>query len=102
MVIGKPGKPVIMEEVTDPDELAAARLRREHFDRNADWLQDHAGEVYEPNRGKNIVIAGQRVFAAETPEAAWALVEAAGIDDPGSFILYVPTEKLSRIYVHRG
>lgn len=102
MVIGQPGRPVIMEEVTDPEELAAARVRREQFDRNVDWLQAHADDVYEANRGKNIVIAGQQVFAADEPEDAWALVETAGIQDSGSFIMYVPKEKMLRIYVHRG
>ena len=38
--------PLVMEEMTDPQELAKARAQRERFDRNAAWLQAHAVEVY--------------------------------------------------------
>jgi len=68
---------VVMEEVTDADELARARAQRERFDRNAAWLQAHAVEVYTHYRGKCVVIAGEELFAADTPEEAWALATAA-------------------------
>src|SRR2546426_1132511 len=37
--------PMVMEEVTDPEELAKARMQRARFDRNSAWLQAHAKEV---------------------------------------------------------
>ena len=33
---------VVMEEVSDADEIAQARRQRERFDRNAAWLQRHS------------------------------------------------------------
>jgi len=92
---------VVMEEVTDPDDLARARAQRERFDKNAAWLQAHAAEVYTRYRGKCVVIAGEELFAAETPEEAWALAAAAHPEDDGSFIRYIPREKVAWIYAHQ-
>jgi len=91
---------VVMEEVTDPDDLARARAQRERFDKNAAWLQAHAAEVYTRYRGKCVVIAGEELFAADTPEEAWALAAAAHPEDDGSFIRYIPREKAAWIYAH--
>ena len=92
--------PLVMEEITDPDELAKARAQREPFDRNAPWLQAHATEVYTRHRGKCICIAGGELFVADTPEAALALATAAHPEDDGSFLRYIPREKLDRIYAN--
>lgn len=89
---------VIMEEVTDPRELAEARRLRERFDRNSAWLQSHAADVYTRHRGQFVCIAGEELFAADTAEAALALAAAAHPDDNGLFIRYIPREKLARIY----
>ena len=89
---------VVMEEVTDPAELAQAQAQRERFDRNWAWFKARATEVYERFRGQCVVIAGEKIFAADEPEAAWALAKAAHPDDDGSFIIYVPREKAPRIY----
>jgi hypothetical protein len=45
-----------------------------------------------------VVIAGEEIFAADKPEPAWALAKAAHPWDDGSFIIYVPREKVARIY----
>lgn len=92
---------VVMEEVTDPEELAKARAQRERFDRNSAWLQAHAAEVYTHYRGKCICIAGEELFVADTPEEALALATAAHPEDDGSFLRYIPREKLARIYAHQ-
>jgi hypothetical protein len=89
---------VIMEEVTDPAELAQARAQRERFDRNWAWFKARATEVYERFRGQCVVIAGEEIFAANEPEAAWVLAKAAHPEDDGGFITYVPHEKMARIY----
>ncbi len=93
--------PIVMEEVTDPVELAKARAQRERFDRNAAWLQAHAHEVYSKNRGKCICIAGEELFVADTPQEANALGEAAHPDDDGSFVHYIPKEKIPRVYANQ-
>lgn len=92
--------PLVMEEVTDPEQLGKARAQRERFDRNAAWLHAHASEVYTRHRGKCICIAGEELFVADTPEAALALGATAHPDDDGSFVHYVPREKLARIYAN--
>ena len=91
---------IVVEEVTDPGENDAARARRERFDRNSAWLQAHAREVYSHYRGKCVVIAGEELFAADTPEDAWALADAAHPEDDGSFIRFIPREKMARIYAN--
>jgi hypothetical protein len=91
---------IIMEEVTDPKELAKAQAQRERFDRNSAWLQAHALEIYARHRGKCICIAGEELFAADTPEEALALAKAAHPEDNGAFLRYLPREKMARIYAH--
>jgi hypothetical protein len=93
--------PIVMEEVTDPKEIAPARAQRERFDRNAAWLQAHAQEVYRRHRGKCICVAGEEIFVADTPEEAMQLATAAHPDDNGSFVQYIPRERFARIYVNR-
>jgi hypothetical protein len=92
---------VVMEEVTDPTQLNQAQLQRERFDRNWAWFKARATEVYERFRGQCVVIAGEEIFAADEPEAAWALAKAAHPEDNGSFIIYVPREKVARIYSYQ-
>lgn len=91
---------IVMEEVTDPAELAAFRARRAQFDRNAAWLHSHAKEVYPNHRGKYICIAGGELFAADTVEEALAKATAAHPDDAGRFVHYIPKEKIPRVYAH--
>jgi hypothetical protein len=91
---------IVMEEVTDPEELAKAQAQRVRFDRNTAWLQVHAAEVYPRNRGKCICIAGEELFVADTPEEVLALAKAAHPDDDGYFLHYIPREKLARIYAN--
>ena len=63
---------IIMEEVTDPEELAQARALDERFARNSAWLQGHATEIYTHYRGKCICVAGEELFVADTPEEVLA------------------------------
>jgi len=92
--------PIVMEQVTDAHELAVARHRREQFDRNSDWLQAHASEVFSQHRGKCICIAGAELFVADTAGEALALATAAHPNDKGRFVHYVPREKVARIYAN--
>ncbi len=90
--------PIIMEEVTDPVEVAKARARFEMFDRNWAWLKAHIPNAYEANRGKMICISGEELFSADTVEEAVALAKVAHPEDEGRFTMYVPREKMFRIY----
>ena len=91
---------VIMEEVTNPEELAKARVRRERFERNWAWFQAHVSEIYSQHRGKCICIAGEELFTADTPKEAIALATAAHPEDEGRFVHYIPREKVIRIYAY--
>lgn len=94
-------RPPIIEiiEVTDPQELAEARRRREQFDRNSEWLRHHIPEVHAPlNRGKVLCIAGQEAFFSDTVEEAVARATAAHPDDQGWFTRYIPRQKVTMIY----
>jgi hypothetical protein len=93
--------PIIMEEVTDPEELAQARARHERFARNSAWLQRHATEIYRQYRGKCIGVAGEALFVADTPEEVLAQARAAHPEEKGSILLrYIPREKVARIYAY--
>jgi hypothetical protein len=92
--------PIVMEEVTDPAELAAAWARRQQFDRNFAWLQSHAGEIYANHRGKCVCVAGQELFVADTGSEALAKATAAHPEDEGHFVHYIPLEKVPRIYAN--
>ena len=90
--------PVVMEEVTDPAELARARAPDERFERNLEWFQGHAREIYAAHRGKVICVAGEELFVADTTDEVLALATAAHPEDDGRFTLYIPREKMARIY----
>jgi hypothetical protein len=93
--------PIIMEEVTDPAELAAAHMRRERFQRNSDWLQRHATEIYRQHRGKCICVAGEELFIADTPEDVLAQARAVHPEEQGSILIrYIPRKKVARIYAY--
>ena len=94
--------PVVMEDVTDPEELAKAQAQRERFDRNSAWLQAHVAEIYSRYRGKCICIAGEELFVADTPEEVLELggepiAAAARVLDPAddrTGLLYDPPDAL--------
>ena len=85
---------IIMEEMTDPEELATACIQDERFDRNWAWLQTHAAEVYTRHRGKCICIAGEELFVADTPEEVLAFATAAHLDDDGRFVHYITSHEI--------
>lgn len=92
--------PIVLEDVTDPAELAEARAQRKQFDRNSAWLQAHASDVYSKHRGMCICIAGEELFVADTASEAVAQATIAHPDDKGRFVHYIPKDKVPRIYAH--
>jgi hypothetical protein len=95
-----PGQMLIVEEVTDSAELAAARVQDERFERNVAWLRKHAAEVYSRHRGKFVCIAGAELFVADTAEEALDRARTAHPEDNGRYLRYIPRERLARIYAH--
>jgi hypothetical protein len=90
-----------MEEVTDPTEIATFEARWAQAQRNSDWLQAHAHEIYTQHRGKFIVVAGEELFVSNTPEEALALARAAHPEDEGRIIRYIYPKKMARIYANQ-
>ena len=93
-----PANKIVLEEMTDPVELAKAAARRVQNDRNFAWFQTHAQEVYDNHQGKCICIAGEELFVGDTPREVFALATAAHPEDKGRFVLTIPKQKLRRIY----
>jgi len=91
----------IIEEVSEPDEIARALAQDERHRRNSEWLQAHWAEVLPQARGKFLAVAGQEPFIADTPAEAWAWVEAAHPEDNGAIVRYIRTETGPRIYADR-
>jgi hypothetical protein len=92
--------PVVMEEVTDPTEIAAFEARWAQAQRNSNWLQAHAHEIYTWHRGKFIVVAGEELFVGDTPEEALALAKDTHPEDEGRIIRYIYPKKMARIYAN--
>lgn len=90
--------PIEIEEIVDSEELAVARLQRQRFDRNMQWLQDNINSVYRQHRGRFICIASQELFVADRVEDAIALAESAHPEDDGRFTRYIPKQKVARLY----
>jgi len=94
--------PILLEEITDPIQLAEARARQERLERNWAWFEKRAADIYRRNRGQCISVAAEQLFVADTAEEALALAKAAHPGDDGRFTRYVPREKVARIYAHQG
>jgi hypothetical protein len=92
---------VTFDEITDPEELARSRARRERFARNLAWFEAHALEIGQQHRGRCICIAGEELFAADTAEGVLAQARAAHPEDDGFFLHYIPVTRGPKVYAHR-
>jgi hypothetical protein len=101
MITSKQGV-ITVEDITQPTQLAQAAARRSRFDLNWAWFEAHAPEIYAACRGKCVCIAGRELFVADAAEQALGQAYAAHPDDDGRFTLYIPKERMIRIYAHRG
>lgn len=93
--------PLVIEEVTDPAEIARCRAQDEHARRNSDWLQAHWPDLLPRARGKFVAVAGQEAFIADSAEEAWARAAEAHPKDGGALCQYVFPQGGPRIYAHR-
>lgn len=89
----------IMEVVTDPVECAEAARRKELCERNWEWLEAHATEVYS-HRGEYICIAGQELFVGDTVSEVLSAADDAHPDDDGRFTLYIPVKRGLHTHAH--
>lgn len=94
--------PIVIEEVTDPEQIARIQAQHKQMQRNSDWLQAHWPDVLPQARGRFLAVACQEAFIADTWEDAWAMAKAAHPEDNGALLQYVRPEKGPRIYAHRG
>lgn len=92
--------PIVMEEITDPEENARFRASMAQAELNADWLEAHVPEIYGNHRGKYILVAGQELFVGHTVQEAVAQAKAAHPEDEGSLTRYIPLKKMVRIYAN--
>ncbi len=91
----------VIEEVTDPTEIARERAQHQRAKRNSDWLQAHWSDLLPAARGKFVAIAGQEAFIADTPEEAWAQAARAHPEDDGALCQFVFPHTGPRFYGHR-
>ncbi|MFT3878305.1 MAG: hypothetical protein QM703_01435 [Gemmatales bacterium] len=93
----KPLPPIVMEEITDPEFIAGHRRRIAAWEKNLSWMNAHVDEVYAKHKGKCICVAGQELFAADTPQEARALAKAAHPNDEEIYSRYIPRNNQPRI-----
>ncbi|MGL4554566.1 MAG: hypothetical protein ACRC33_25665 [Gemmataceae bacterium] len=93
---------MIIEEVTDPAEVAMyqAVFAAAHLNRR--WLEANWSAVLPQAFDEYLAVAGQEPFIADTPQEARALAEAAHPGDQGSFVRFVSSHRGPRIYANRG
>ena len=89
----------VIEDVTNPDDIARFRAQDARHRRNSEWLQTHWADVLPQARGKFLAVAGQEAFIADTPAQAWAWVDQTHPEDNGATVEYVRPEKGPRIYL---
>jgi len=91
----------VIEDVTNPDEIARFRAQDARHRRNSEWLQTHWVEVLPQARGKFLAVADREAFIADTPAEAWTWVYAMHPEDNGAFVRYIRPEEGPRIYADR-
>lgn len=92
---------IVIEEMTDPEEIARVNAVHEAARRNRKWLETHWADVLPQAHDKYLAVAGQQAFIADTPEEARAAAKAAHPDDLGLFVRFVSSHKGPRIYAHQ-
>lgn len=89
--------PFVIEEVTDPEEIARFRALMEQSRRNSDWLQAHWGDLLPQALGRFVAVAGQEAFIADTSLEAEARAVAAHPEAKSVLVQYVTPRKGPRI-----
>jgi hypothetical protein len=102
IVRGESDRPkVVIEEVTNPDEIARFEEQYAQAQRNWNWLEAHWPDLLPHALGKYVAVAGQEAFIAEDGVEARAQAVAAHPEDKGVIVQFVRPEKGPRIYANR-
>ena len=89
----------VVNEITDPQEIARHRAQDERHLRNLDWLQMHWNEL-SGARGRYVAVANQQSFVADTADAAWDWARLQHPHDDGAVVMLVPAGQGWRIYAN--
>src|SRR5438046_1058708 len=95
---GNHRKPLTIEVVTDPVEIARLREVEEAFEKNSNWLQAHWGDLIPECLGKHLAVTGQEAFLADTPEEAIERARAAHPEDKGLLVQFITAYRGPKIY----
>ena len=95
-----PRTPIVMEVVTDLEDLARSHAQDAQIERNSDWLQAHIAEVYSQHRGRFICVSGEELFVGNSAPEVESQARAVHPEDEGMLTRYIPKEKGIRIYAH--
>src|SRR6266404_5051791 len=90
----------IIEEVTDPVEIARSNEQHAQAERNWNWLEAHWPDLLPQALGKYVAVAGQEAFISEDGVEARAKAVTAHPKDKGVILQYVPAAKGPRIYAN--
>jgi len=85
-------------EVTDPDELTRIQEHQERLQKNTACWQVNAKSLYEQHLGMHVCFAGGEYFVAEDVLEADRLGQNAHPEDDARLVIYIPKEKMIRIY----
>ena len=93
---------IVIEDVTDPEEIARFDAQDNRARRNGDWLQAHWSELLPNARGRFLAVAGQEAFLAQSAKEALSLARAAHPEDDGVIVEYIRPEPGPRLYAYQG
>lgn len=93
--------PLIVEDVTDPVEIARIHAVIGQAERNSAWLESHWDDLLPEAHGKFIAIAGQEAYIASSAEEAWAWAKRMHPDDVGALVEFVLPPGGPRFYANR-
>lgn len=92
---------MVIEEITDTEEISRMNAQRLQFRRNADWLESHWADLIPQAYEKFIAVAGQQAFVASTSAEAYAWARAAHPEDCGPLVEYVLPPNGPRVFANR-
>lgn len=95
----QPNDRLEIKAVADPAEAVRMSAQIQRHDRNWDWIEAHAAEVYS-HRGKFICVAGQELRVGESLQEVLAWADSAHPEDDGRVTRFIPIEKGARIYAN--
>ena len=93
---------IIIEEVSDPLDIARHLEQESQFARNLDWVKSHWDDLAPRAVGKFVAVAGQEAFIADTALGARQWVNSAHPEDRGAWVYFMRPGAGPRSYANRG